>query len=261
MPYLARIAIYPIKSLDPLLVDAASLLPYAGLEHDRRFALRDAAGEFVNGKSTAAIHALASTYDPATRTVNLGLRTEPDRQSFQIDTQRLELEACLSRLLEQPVELHENTREGFPDDLEAPGPTVVSTATLRAVAEWFAGISLEEMRLRFRANLEIDGVEPFWEDRLYAAAGSQVPFRIGEAVLAGTNPCQRCIVPTRSPWTGAMNHGFSKMFAERRKATLPAWAERARFNHYYRLAVNTCTIEAGRLRVGDELILVDPRES
>ena len=186
MPHLARIAIYPIKSLDPLSVDDAPLLPYAGLENDRR-SRRDAVGEFVTGKSTAAIHALASRYDPATRTVSLGLRTEPERQSFQIDTERLDLEACLSRYLEQPVEVHENTREGFPDDLEAPGPTVISTATLRTVAEWFAGISLEEMRLRFRANLEIDGVEPFWEDRLYAAV-SPVPFRSWAAVLAGTNP-------------------------------------------------------------------------
>ena len=58
-----------------------------------------------------------------------------------------------------------------------------------------------------------------------------------------------------------MSYGFSKTFAERRQATLPAWAEPARFNHYYRLAVNTCTIEAGRLRVGDELTLVDAPES
>ena len=257
MPHLARIAIYPIKSLDPLVVDAAPLLPYAGLENDRRFALRDREGEFVNGKRTEAVHSLASTYDPATRTVSLGLRGEAERQSFQIDSERLELEDCLSRHFNLPVEVHENVQNGFPDDLDAPGPTVISTATLRTVAEWFPDISLEEMRLRFRANLEIDGVEPFWEDRLYTAAGSMVKFRIGAAVLAGTNPCQRCIVPNRSPWTGAMTYGFSKKFAQRRQATLPAWAERSRFNHFYRLAVNTATIEAGRLAVGDELILHD----
>jgi uncharacterized protein len=261
MPHLARIAVYPIKSLDPLWVDAAQLLPYAGLENDRRFALRDLEGQFVNGKRTAAIHALAGTYDPATRTVSVGLRTEPDRQSFRIDAERVALEAWLGRHIDLAVELHENAQEGFPDDLESPGPTVISTATLRAVAEWFPGVSLDEARLRFRANLEIDGVEPFWEDRLYATAGSLVQFRIGDTVLAGTNPCQRCIVPTRSPSTGEVIWGFSKIFAERRQATLPTWAERSRFNHFYRLAVNTRTIEAGRLAVGDELTILAPDRS
>ena len=47
------------------------------------------------------------------------------------------------------------------------------------------------------ANLEFATAEPFWEDRLYGLAGSVVPFQIGTARLAGTNPCQRCVVPTR----------------------------------------------------------------
>jgi hypothetical protein len=223
--------------------------------------MRNPQGEFVNGKSTAEVHKLASAYDPVARRLSLGLRSEAERQSFQIDAERLDLEAYLSRHLKEPVELHENTQEGFPDDLEAPGPTVVSTATLQTVAEWYPGMSLEDARLRFRANLEIDGVEPFWEDRLFGLAGTTVRFRLGEVILAGTNPCQRCIVPTRSPQTGELIYGFAKVFAERRRATLPEWAEPSRFNHFYRLTVNTCTIESGRLSVGDELTIVETQGS
>jgi len=260
MPHLARIAVYPIKSLDPLPLSTARLLSGGGLEHDRRFAIRDLEGKFVNGKRTAAIHAIECRYDPATRNVLVGLRTSPDRQTFRVDADRQALEGWFSRHFEMPVTLHEDDRQGFPDDLEASGPTVIGRATLETVAGWFPGLSLDDVRLRFRANLEIDGVPPFWEDRLYATAGSTVAFRIGGGVLRGTNPCQRCVVPSRSPSSGEVIAGFAKIFSGRREATLPDWAERSRFNHFYRLSVNTQTLTAGTLRVGDELTIVDPGE-
>jgi uncharacterized protein YcbX len=110
------------------------------------------------------------------------------------------------------------------------------------------------MRVRLRANVEIDGVPAFWEDRLYGADGAPVAFRVGEVALEGTNPCARCVVPSRDPLTGAEIATFQKIVAQRRAATLPAWAERSRFDHFYRLAVNTrpAGAQTGRtLRVGD----------
>jgi len=95
------------------------------------------------------------------------------------------------------------------------------------------------VRRRFRANLEIGGVEPFWEDRLYARAGEALPFTIGELKLLGTNPCQRCAVPSRDPATGDVLPQFAKIFARQRERMLPGWAESSRFDHFYRLAVNT----------------------
>ena len=58
------------------------------------------------------------------------------------------------------------------------------------------------MRMRFRANLEIGEVPAFWEDRLYGESGTTVRFTVGAVCLEGTNPCQRCVVPTRDPLTG-----------------------------------------------------------
>ena len=60
-PRLARITIYPIKSLDGLDLPSARLTAGAGLTHDRQFAIGDAGGEFVNAKRTPAVHTQAVT--------------------------------------------------------------------------------------------------------------------------------------------------------------------------------------------------------
>ena len=216
--------------------------------------MRDHSGEFVNGKRTPAVHRLRTNFDAATNQLTLQVDGVGERHTFDVDVERAELAAWLSDYFEVPLEIIENRAAGFPDDTEAPGPTLISTATLQTVGGWF-GLTLDNARQRFRANLEIAGVEPFWEDHLVATNGGVVRFRIGEAELLGTNPCQRCIVPTRSPTTGEVLWGFSKSFAQHRQQTLPEWAPRDRFNHFYRLAVNTRPASAteSTLRVGDEL--------
>ena len=259
MARLVRIAIYPIKSLDPRVVETARVLPSGALEHDRRFAFVDVAGRFINGKRTDKVHTVESDCDPAARTVLLGTRGTAERRRFHLDEDRSALEDWLSEHFGVKVTLVENEDTGLPDDADAPGPTVLSTATLKTVASWFDGMSLDEARLRFRANLEIGGVEPFWEERLYTADGQVVRFEIGSVTLEGTNPCARCIVPMRSSTTGALNSEFKKTFMDRRPATLPAWAERSRFDHFYRLAVNTRPapgFSGGTLHVGDEVRIV-----
>jgi uncharacterized protein YcbX len=63
-------------------------------------------------------------------------------------------------------------------------------------------------------------------------------------------------VPSRHPETGEMIHGFQKTFSEKRKATLPAWVKTTRFNHFYRLSINTrvSSSETGKyLHLGDEV--------
>ena len=100
--------------------------------------------------------------------------------------------------------------------------------------------------------------EAFSEDRLVAVEGGAVPFQVGAATLYGTNPCQRCVVPTRSPETGESWTGFQRAFAQHRQAEFPPWGERSRFNHFYRLAVNTLVRGNQRqpIQVGDAVRLV-----
>jgi uncharacterized protein YcbX len=256
MVTLARIAIYPVKSLDPVVLDRARVLPSGAIENDRRFALRDATGTFINGKREARVHRIRSCFDLSSQALELNVDGAGDRTRFDVNRDRAAIEAWFARYFDKPVSVVENPAGGFPDDTEAPGPTVISTATLETVASWYAGISLDEARLRFRANLEIGGVEPFWEDRLFAAAGTVVRFFVGGVSFEGTNPCARCVVPSRSSTTGIPEPLFQKTFGNRRQTLLPPWAEAGRFDHFYRLAVNTRPVPAtlpGDIHVGDEL--------
>lgn len=263
--FLSRILIFPIKSLDGVEVVEARMLASGALEHDRTFGLFDANHKFVNGKRHAAVHRLRSQLDLAART--LTLRDENGRglgcQSFALDRDRNQLERWLSDYFGFPVALRENRDQGFPDDTDSPGPTFISEATLAEIGGWF-GLPTDQVRARFRTNIEIGGVPAFWEDRLFAAAGSVVRFRIGDAVFDGVNPCQRCVVPPRDPLTGIGDDTFVRRFTELRKRTLPLWSTRERFNHFYRVAINTRPHgeQSGKaLRVGDRIELLDaPRQ-
>jgi len=116
-----------------------------------------------------------------------------------------------------------------------------------------------DVRLRFRTTLEIDDVPAFWEDQLFGEEErSAVRFRIGEVNFEGSNPCARCAVPPRNPHTGGDITGFQKRFSELRRANLPPWSPKGRFDHFYRLATNTrvAPSESGKiLRVGDPVLL------
>jgi uncharacterized protein YcbX len=231
------------------------------LRHDRAFALVDERGGFVNGKSEPLIHALRVTYDAdVTRATFTSPRVAaPFVFGFADDAAALC--AWLGEHFGRTIALRRDAGGGFPDDARAPGPTVVSRATLATVAAWFPEVDVEGMRRRLRANVEIDGVPAFWEDALFGAADEAVPFHVGAALLEGTNPCARCIVPSRDAETGAPLPGFQKTVAERRAATLPEWADRSRFDHFYRLTVNTrpAPDQAGRvIRRGDAIVRERP---
>lgn len=258
-PYIAELRIHPIKAMEPVAVRQVRVLESGGLEGDRQFALFDAEGKFVNGKRHARIHQLRSSSDLTERIVTLRAAEDHEWHSFAIDSERPRLNDWLSRFFGFPVRVQENQAGGFPDDTDSPGPTIISTATLQTVASWFDGITLEQMRVRIRANIEIGGVPPFWEDRLYGPQGQTVRFRVGDVEFEGVNPCQRCVVPTRNPLTGEAIPEFAKRFSEMREQTLPTWAERSRFNHFYRLAINTRVppLEQGRIiHVGDPIRVI-----
>jgi hypothetical protein len=248
MPHLSQIFIFPIKSLDGVSVDRATVLESGALQYDREYAIVDQQGKFVNGKRTATVHSVRSQFDLTAQTVTLHIEGNSETAQFHLVSDRAALETWLSDYFGFAVTLIRNPEVGFPDDTLSPGPTVISTATLAAVAAWFPGISLEAARYRFRTNLEITDTEAFWEDRLYGAADRTQPFQIGSVQLEGVNPCQRCIVPVRDVITGEAYPNFQKTFLTQRQATLPTWAERSRFNHFYRLAINTrlSPMQAGR---------------
>ncbi|MGG6296095.1 MOSC domain-containing protein [Leptolyngbya sp. AN02str] len=255
MPHLAHIWIYPIKSLDGVERSQVSLLPGGALAGDREFALFDAAGRVVNAKRTEAVHHIRAQFDLPNRVVTLSTKTLTP-QSFHLDGDRPALEHWLSSYFGESITLQQNTHMGFPDDTHASGPTVVSTATLETVASWFPGMTVDEARQRFRTNLEIGNVPAFWEDEQFTPTGAPIALQVGSAMLMSCNPCQRCIVPTRHPQTGDRIPQFQALFAAQRQATLPTQAPTSRFNHFYKLTLNTqvAATEAGKiLAIGDNV--------
>jgi uncharacterized protein YcbX len=255
--HLGRIVIFPIKSLDGMVVEEAAITPGGILENDRVFAILDKAGAYVNGKRTPRVHQLRCSFDAEVREVRLWQTGESSQTQFHLD-ETDGISRWLGDFFGYPVTLQRELQKGFPDDRTAFGPTVVGEASLRAIQDWYPGLELESLRRRFRTNLELAGGVPFEEDRLFGAPDELKPFQIGPVQFLGHNPCQRCVVPSRDPVSGEAVPEFQKRFAQLRGQHLPAWANAQRFNHFYRFAVNTSVLpaEAGkRLRVGDALSL------
>lgn len=249
--YVARITLYPLKSLDGVDVSQVDVLSSGALKGDRRWAMIDAQGNYVNAKRTPRIHDLAAKFDLVHDQITIQPRSQLVAETFSLTHQIEELNRWLSDFFGGAIQLIENTDVGHPDDLQAPGPTILSTETLVEIARWFDR-PIAQTRRRFRANIEIAAPVPFWEDRLFGSPDQPVRFRIGSVVWKGSNPCARCVVPSRDPDTGEVIPRFAVEFVQRREATLPAWSTRSRFDHFYRLAVNTKPASTGgRISVGD----------
>lgn len=301
MPTLERITIYPVKSLDGCDVAEALVTAAGGLEHDRRWQLVDMDGRVVNAKRTPLFHAIRAEFDlggvgglppAAGHTIHLAIdpaavaaRAIPGLErlaglgpeSFSLVPGPEGPCGWLSEALGVGVLLLERAEGGFPDDRDAAGPTLVSTATLEAVAGWFR-IDVAECRRRFRANLEVGGCDAFWEDALASPARPDLQplaseldpdlpadpyadlpppepreFSIGAARFRAVNACRRCVVPTRDSRTGAVTEQFRDVFEAWRGRTLPADVDAAAWSHLYRLAVNTSAVWPAPISVGNAL--------
>ena len=294
MPTLDRITIYPVKSLDGLDVAEARVLPSGGLEHDRRWQLTDLEGRVLNAKRSPLFHAIRAEFDlegaaglPASAGHTIHLAIDPAAVEARAipGIERLASRrpasfplvpgpegpcGWLSEVFGTSVLLLERADGGFPDDRDAPGPTLISTATLADVAGWFR-LEIDECRRRFRANLEIGGCDAFWEDALASparpelqpplnAAVADLPsdpyadlpppeplaFSIGDARFQATNVCRRCVVPCRDSRTGSVTEQFREVFEAWRGRTLPAEVDATAWGSVYRLGLNMRLESMGR---------------
>lgn len=265
MAHVARLRRYPVKGLDGESIEAAAITSAGSLAGDRAFAVcdpdvdpdaiddRSAVAEFAyNGKQSARIHELHTSFDADAETLSV---RPPDGEA-----KRFELGEAAGRdraadwfgdYIGEPVAIHRAGPAGFVDRPDL-GPSVISTATIEAVAGWFDGLSVEGVRRRLRANVEIGGVPAFWEDRF---VGPDAPgFRAGDVRFRGGEPCARCVVPARDPETGDPLPGFRDRFVRRREETFPDWADRDAFDHFYTLMIISSIPEADRgseVRAGD----------
>lgn len=274
MAELRRITTYPIKALDSFESTEGQITEGGTIEHDREYAIlakpadkpydpeteSASSGDYINGKRTDAVHRLRSMFDPAARTLTLRVQGETDSRTFDLED-RTELNMWLTDYFDHPASVRQYTASGHHDlhKHDISGPSVISTATLREVASWFSGIGLDSIRRRFRANLEIDGVSPFWEDRLVADHGEAVAFRIGDVRFEGIEPCERCVVPSRDPDTGEAYDGFGRRFIRKRGETRPEWLDSDRFDNDFRLMTVTNIPKSEwskTLQVGDSVEVI-----
>ena len=176
MAKLCKILIFPIKSLDPIALSEVEITSGGALKGDREFAIVDKNGKYVNAKRNPKIHLIRASYKLSDRLINLQVQDHNDVFTFHLDQDRNSLTSWLSEFFDQSLELHQNVINGFPDDPEAWGATVIAESTLATVQSWYENskLSLEQIRRRFRTNLEIVDTEAFWEDSLFAKSGEIV---------------------------------------------------------------------------------------
>ena len=263
-PVVDRITIYPVKSLDGILLQKAQIGNGGSLVHDRAYAIINSNGKFVNGKSNPRVHLLRSKIDFESEVISFRHGPETGWNDFHLQNDKVALDAFLSAFFEMPVALYKNTMGEFLDIPVQSGVTVLSTASLNTVGTWFNNMDIEETRKRFRATIELTAVPAFWEDKLFLEEGTGIEFKIGEVTLLGVSPRARCVVPTRHPESGELIQGFQKSFAQQRTVNLPPWSTLDDYNHGYYLSVD-CYIpptEFGKwIAVGDEVVITGKQHS
>ncbi|MFB6221072.1 MAG: MOSC domain-containing protein [Halolamina sp.] len=250
-----RLRVYPVKGLHGVELDAVGVREGGTLAADREYALVDAGGETINGKQTDRVHDLRTRFDPDTHTLGVRLADESAWHRFELAEERGRERATewFDGVFDIPVTLQRNAEVSFVDRPSL-GASVVSTATLEAVASWFDDLTVDGVRRRLRANVEVGGVPAFWEDRF---VGEDAPaFTAAGVRFEGGTPCARCVVPQRDPDTGEPAEGFRERFVRQRERTFPEWADESAFDHFYTLmliADVTATESDPSLRVGQSV--------
>ncbi|ORU90695.1 MAG: hypothetical protein A6F71_06990 [Cycloclasticus sp. symbiont of Poecilosclerida sp. M] len=237
MPTLSRITVYPIKSLSGVGVESVRITLAGSLENDRRWAMVDAKGHVVSGKRNQQVFKLNAAFNLQDESVCF-TNEQGKSEDFSLQNPRL-LESFLSEQLDKKLYLKENKQQGFPDDIDANGPTLISQASLEEVVSWYKDLSIDDIRARFRINLEVDDAPAFWEDQLYKVNNKNLTLCVGDVEINPSNPCARCSVPIKEPGSGKPYNNFFETFIQKREQSAPSWHDPACFDHWYRLSANT----------------------
>lgn len=259
-PQVASIRIYPVKSLDPVDLQEVEIGIHS-LKNDRIFAMLADDGRFINGKRTGLVNQLKTEFDLASEQISLSHRKGGEKRTFELIENNEELVAYLSDFFGMNVTfVHRNNGE-LMDIPRTSSVTIVSQASIDSLHKDLPDHSVEDLRLRFRTNLEISGVDAFWEEKLFQEPGVGVRFSIGEVEMIGVSPRARCNVPPRNPLTGDPNKQFIKKMMESRSQSLPDDSALPQHGGFYHLTVNTYLPESEEgkiIKVGDPIKIIEP---
>lgn len=260
---LTGLFVYPVKGARGIALESARATS-TGLEHDRRFMIVDARGEFLTQREHPEIALVETAIDqdklvlraPGLEAIRVPLRPEgPRDRNARVwgDQTRAvsagdEIAAYFSTYLKKPAEL-----VYMPDDeMRLVDESYARRGERVAFADGFPYLlttegSLDDLNARlpaavpmdrFRANFVVRGTPPWAEDAWTCLS-------IGSAVFFVVKPCSRCSVITVDQATGV--RGKDPL------ATLATFRSRA--NKVY-FGWNLVAETQGEVRVGDAVTLL-----
>jgi uncharacterized protein YcbX len=262
----SQLYIYPVKGLKAIALESARCTD-RGLEHDRRFMVVDADGQFMTQRAhprmatvwTEIADGMLILSAPDVAPVEVPLQPQGER-SMRVQVWRSTCDAVpasraadawLSDYLGTPCQLvympdstHRLSNEAFaPGKLVSfadgyayliTGESSLADLNARLAARGVAPVPMN----RFRPSIVVKGSTPYAEDE-----GGAV--RVGDAVLRGVKPSGRCEVITTDQSTG-----------ERRSneplATLGTFRSHPEFGPLF--GMNCVTESIGTIRIGDEVV-------
>jgi uncharacterized protein YcbX len=257
-PKLSKIRIYPIKSLDPVELSAVKIGARC-LLGDRNFAMLNQYGSFINGKATGMVNQLQATFDDRLENVTFNKRGGGEKINFNLNNEIDKVESYLSAFFDTKVNLIKNVEGRLMDVPDESAVTVVSNETLQHLADTLKD-SIDTLRLRFRSNIEISNVPPYWEECLVNYdAENGIAFQIGDVKMIGKSLRARCNVPPRDPFTGETDKTFVKRMIDSRQKNIPGWSQINKMGSLYHLSVDTFIpdSEIGKeIRIGDPVLIL-----
>jgi uncharacterized protein len=248
----AKIYRYPVKGLSAQILPEVNLTACEGLPDDRRFAITHGAAsfdtsipewrpkkDFLHLARNERLAALETDYDAATGILTIRRNgRQVARGQITNPTGRLLINQFFAAYMKGEV-------PGTPSLVEAPGimfsdtrEKYVSILNTASVADIERVVNAPVNPLRFRANLLLDGLEPWAEAKW---AGHSVT--IGDAVLQVVEQIGRCAATEVNPVTAL------------RDINIPLSLERG-FSHR-NCGVYERVVKGGRVATGDPVHLID----
>lgn len=270
---LAKIRIYPVKSLAGVDVHEAEVEPW-GLRNDRRWLVLEPDGTVLTAREEHAMLGITAVPDGdggivLTDRAGVTLRVDPPLRGERLPTSLSRLESVLSagdevdgwlsRRLGRPVRLGwlddprrrtvSDAHGGMPGDhlnLSDAGPLLLTTeSSLGQLNDWVAAGAAERgerspaalVMTRFRPSVVVEGsAVPFVEDAWTEIQIGDVRFRFAEQ-------CDRCVLTTIDPDTLAGG-----------KEPLRALARHRQRDHKTWFGIRLVPLMTGTIREGDPVI-------
>ncbi|GEM_PF-635960 len=257
-PRVSRLRIHPVKSLEGLQVESAEVGIH-GLLWDRQFAMITKEGQLISGKRNPEVNRLEVTYDLSQPTITLRNRATKNAYTFPLEVGHQELDQYLSDYFRSVVRLQIDTKGGFQDVPRIGSLSMYGESSLRSLQADLGRHDLDELRRRFRSNVEITDADPYWEDQLYLQPGIGVRCKIGDVEAIGVAPRVRCPVPPLDTRTSERDPSFVEdLIAHRRKHHKDKLLAYGKSTYYFAVDLFLEQSEAGKsIKLGEEVKILE----